>query len=74
MADSLNMSLPIVRKSRGDLKRRDSSSSMNRMIQKKTSGMNVAVGKINLIEEEYKECRCKKILVVDDNNFNIMAI
>jgi len=25
---------------------------MNRMIQKKTSGMNVALGKINLIEEE----------------------
>jgi hypothetical protein len=74
MADVLNMSLPFVRKSRGDLKKRDSSNSLNRMIQKKTSGRDVSAGKINLIEEEYKECRCKKILVVDDNNFNIMAI
>lgn len=74
MADVLNMSLPFVRKSRGDLKKRDSSNSVNRMIQKKTSGRDVSAGKINLIEEEHKECRCKKILVVDDNNFNIMAI
>jgi hypothetical protein len=74
MADVLNMSLPFVRKSRADLKKRDSSDSVNRMIQKRTSGRDVSAGKIKLIEEEYEECRCKKILVVDDNNFNIMAI
>ena len=73
MADLLNLSLPFVKKPRAELKRRDSSSSMNKKIEKKTSGKDVYAKK-NLIEEEIKECRCNKILIVDDNNFNIMAI
>ena len=46
---------------------------MNKLIGKKSSGKGLTTKNL-FDEEEFKECRCKQILVVDDNNFNIMAI
>ena len=53
-----------------------SSSNLNDIIKKKQSINTLTANNLysNINQEEIKECKCKKILVVDDNNFNIMAV
>lgn len=77
--NQLSMTLPLIQKPRKELMKRSSSSSLNKLIEKRNPSTNMLKAPLNVREqilmvEETKECRCKKILVVDDNNFNIMAI